>query len=260
MADTPATSASEKSPAAPAGENPAPGAPAAGAPAPSASAPASAPAPTGTVPAAGAHAAGAHATPAPAAPKKKSKFAGLGATILEVIAGLKSPDKPTRNAAAVFVGSLCGIGLVMILTVGHIYQVRKELRDQMNQSNAAKNLDEFIKKQAEEAKKQFTMQSLGTFTIQLKPIDGQKAGPGVMNLAEIDVQARCDEKETCDSLKEGLAQVSNEITTALGPMDRDELMTKDGKLHLKKKILDRINAWLPKGKVEDIYFSRLVIS
>jgi flagellar basal body-associated protein FliL len=268
MADTPATPATDKAAPPAAGDNPAPGAAPAGAPAAVAATPGTAAPGTPAAGATAAAPAGAHGAPAaahaasaaPSAAKKKSKFAGLGATIMEVIAGIKSPDKQTQHAAMLFIASLCGIALVVVLAGVHFYEVRKELRDQMSQSEASKNLDEFMKKQTEEAKKKFTMQALGTFTIQLKPIEGQRAGPGVMNLAEVELQARCDEKETCDSLKDGMAQVSNEITTALGPMDRDDLMTKEGKLHLKKRILDRLNAWLPKGKVEDLYFSSLVIS
>jgi flagellar basal body-associated protein FliL len=205
-------------------------------------------------------------TPAPAAdhpapaPRKKSRAAGLGGTIAEVLAGLKSPDKPTRNGAILFVVSLCGIVFVMGLAGVHVWEDRKNIQVQMNQSEQGKNLDEFIKKQAEEAKKKYSMQTLGTFTIQLKTIEGQKPAPGVMNLAEIEVQAKCDEVETCQRLEEGSAQVRNEITSSLGPMDRDVLLTKEGKSRLKKKLLDRLNAWLPKGKIEELYFSKLVIS
>jgi flagellar basal body-associated protein FliL len=214
-------------------------------------------------PAAPADAAGTPAAGAPApdsTPRKKSKAAGLGGTIVEVLAGLKSSDKPTRNGAILFVVSLCGIAFVIGLAGMHVWEDRKNIQVQMNQSEQGKNLDEFIKKQAEEAKKKYSMQTLGTFTIQLKVIEGQKPAPGVMNLAEIEIQAKCDEVETCQALDEGSAQVRNEITSSLGPMDRDELLTKEGKHRLKKKLLDRLNAWLPKGKIEDLYFSKLVIS
>jgi flagellar basal body-associated protein FliL len=216
--------------------------------------------------AAGIPVAGAPGTPAPVddhatpAPRKKSKAAGLGGTIVEVLAGLKSPDKATRNGAILFVVSLCGIAFVMGLAGMHVWEDRKNIQVQMNQSEQGKNLDEFIRKQAEETKKKYSMQILGTFTIQLKMIEGQKPAPGVMNLAEIEIQAKCDVVETCQALEDGSAQVRNEITSSLGPMDRDELLTKEGKRRLKKKLLDRLNAWLPHGKIEDLYFSKLVIS
>lgn len=188
--------------------------------------------------------------------EKKKAGSGLMPTIMEVLAGLKSPDKPTRNGAMLFVASLCGIAMVVILAGVHFYQVRKALLVRAETDH----LEEYMKKQAEEAKKTFTTQALGTFTIQLKPIADQKPAPGVMNLAEVDIDARCDEKETCDLLKDGSEKVRNEVTTALGPMDRDELYSKEGKARLKKRILERLNAWLPKGKVEELYFSKLVIS
>jgi flagellar basal body-associated protein FliL len=193
--------------------------------------------------------------------KKKKNGAGLGQQIQEVLGGLSSPDRPTRNAALLFVVSLMGVVGVFIAGGVHFWQVRKDLQAKFaDTGEQGENPNNFLKKQAEGAKRKFSIQDLGTFTIELKPIPGARPAPGVMNLAEIELQAECDEKETCDTLEEELARARNEVASVFTAMARDDLISKEGKRQLKKKIQDRLNGWLPKGRVEEIYISKLVIN
>jgi flagellar basal body-associated protein FliL len=192
---------------------------------------------------------------------RSNRLKKTGGTVREVFQGLKSPDVPTRNAAILFVFSLIGIGFVLILAGSYFWQSRKLMHDELtNTGDAGKNLGEFIRKQSEEAKMKYTFQSLGTFNIELKPIDPEVKAKGVMNMAEVEIQAQCDKKDTCDFLEGQSAKVKDEVTQVFTAMERDELLSKEGKKKMKKKIIDRLNLFLTEGKVEDLFFSKLIIN
>jgi flagellar basal body-associated protein FliL len=188
----------------------------------------------------------------------KMKFSG---TFGEVIQGLKSPDGPTRRGAMLFVFSLLGIIAVLGFSVRYVWMQRKGLEEQMAQTGeAGKNFGDFIKKQSDEAKQKYSLLSLGTYTINLKPIEGSKPGPGVMNIAEVEIQIQCDSKETCGLVDDRKTKVRDEVTNLFTAMEREELLSREGKRRLKKKILDQLNSDAPKGKIEDLFFTKLIIN
>jgi flagellar basal body-associated protein FliL len=193
---------------------------------------------------------------------RANRLKKTGGTLGEVFQGLRSPDVPTRNAAVLFVLSLIGIVFVAILAGNYFWQSRKAMHDELaNTGEAGKNLGDFIKKQSDDAKRKFTFQSLGTFNIELKPADPEGKTPkGVLNMAEVEIQVQCDKKDTCDYLDGQNAKVKDEVTQVFTAMERDELLSKEGKKRMKKKIIDRLNLFLTEGKVEDLFFSKLIIN
>jgi flagellar basal body-associated protein FliL len=192
---------------------------------------------------------------------RSNRLKKTGGTVREVFQGLSSPDVPTRNAAILFVLSLAGIVFVLILAGSYFWQSRKLMHDELaNTGDAGKNFGEFIRKQSEEAKRKYTFQSLGTFNIELKPVDSEVKAKGVMNMAEVEIQAQCDKKETCEFLEDQSAKVKDEVTQVFTAMERDELLSKEGKKRMKKKIIDRLNLFLTEGKVENLFFSKLIIN
>ena len=65
-----------------------------------------------------------------------------------------------------------------------------------------------------------------------------------MNMAEVEIQVQCDKKETCDFLDGQSAKVKDEVTQVFTAMERDELLSKEGKKKMKRKIIDRLNLFL----------------
>lgn len=192
---------------------------------------------------------------------RSNRLKKTGGTVREVFMGIRSPDIPTRNAALLFILSLVGIVFVLIMGGTYFWQSRKLMHDKLaNTGEAGKNLGDFIKKQSDEAKRKFSFQSLGTFNIELKPIDPETKAKGVMNMAEVEIEVQCDKKETCDFLEGQSAKVKDEVTQVFTATERDELLSKEGKKRMKKKIIDRLNLFLTEGRVEDLFFSKLIIN
>src|SRR4051812_36893539 len=86
-----------------------------------------------------------------------------------VVAGLISPDAPTRWMARVFVASTTALVVVAAVSV-HRYTVYKKNMALLlaSSDSQAKNLNRFIARQAEEAKRRYSTYPLGSFTVELK--------------------------------------------------------------------------------------------
>jgi flagellar basal body-associated protein FliL len=184
----------------------------------------------------------------------------------EVFRAIGSKDGPTRWMSLAFV--LSAVALVGTLYVGgKRWWERgpgnpKKAREQNEQ---AARMSEFIKKQSEDAKTRAAIVSLGSFTIELKDPETPDGKParrvsGVMNMAEIEIVLDCGERDTRIWVEENMAAVKNQLTNVLTPVERDELFTREGKKRLRKRMMDKLNSWLPHGKVQDIYFPKLVVS
>jgi flagellar basal body-associated protein FliL len=188
------------------------------------------------------------------------KHSGAWNHAVGITKDLISSDQPTRKMARYFFVSVAGIVFVLVASGIYFHDVRLKLKAASTEQG--KNLGDFLAKQAEEAKLKFTSQSLGTFSIELKTADGVqgKRSQGVMNLAEIEIVVTCDEKETCDFLEDNMPQVRNQLTDVFTAMERDDLLSKEGKRRLKGRVLQKLNLWLPKGKIENLYFDKLVVS
>lgn len=186
------------------------------------------------------------------------------ATFKEVAGSVRSPDRPTRRMATLFLMSCAGV-LVVVAMGWKRYRDLHHVKGELSESQKdAKRMGEFFQKQKEAATQRHTMMPIGEFTLELKPlmVDGAPAGPvrGVLNMAEIEIVVECDNKDTCLYLEKNLVLVRNHVTNILLPLGRDELMSREGKKKVKKAILDRINLWLPKGRIEGLYFIKLLLS
>lgn len=180
----------------------------------------------------------------------------------EVFQGLKSPDRLTRQMSALFVVCVAGTILFSTWTLvrlkSRLHFEKKKV--QVAEASASKNLGEFFRKQHDEAMIKAVMANLGSFTLELKAVPGMKVGPGANNIAEIEIEAECESKETRLFIEANLPQVKNELTNVFTALDRAELLSRDGKRKLKKQIRDRLNKWLPSGKVVELYISKLIVS
>jgi hypothetical protein len=100
--------------------------------------------------------------------------------------------------------------------------------------------------------------TLGEFKLPIrsdKPTDF-----GTKNMGMAEVVLLCDSPETRKWIQENIPVVRNEVLKAFSPMDREELLTKDGKLKLKNLIIKKLNAFLPEGTIQEIYFPRFVLA
>jgi flagellar basal body-associated protein FliL len=180
--------------------------------------------------------------------------------VAEVLRGLRSKDRPTRRMAALFVVSFVALLGVMSVSTARWWQQRSErLRIERETDEESRQLGEFLKKQADNARVRNTLQGIGAFTVELAPVPGKKNAPGVMNLAEIELVVECDVRETCAYVESKATEVRNQVTGVFTVLDREEVLSKDGKRKLKRRLIEKINMWLPKGKIQNVYFSKLVL-
>jgi flagellar basal body-associated protein FliL len=231
----------------------------------------------------------ASATPAaaPAKKKKGKKSAGpsLGQRIqggvksaqgqfVDVFKSLRSPDGPTRRMAVLFFASLAGVVAIGGLAIEHHARVKREQAERekaLAEARAERDAEAELYGKTESregehgtgaqgGKHAATMLSLGQFTIALKPVPGRPTGGSFVNMAEVELYAECDTGATHDFLEENLAQARSQLSGVFLSVDREELLSRDGKRKLKRRILELLNGWLPRGKIKEIYFSKLVVA
>ena len=178
----------------------------------------------------------------------------------EVTHSLGSTDPPTRRMAWVFVAALGGAVLVVSIAGSRYWHHWSALHSERRavQLHEEAMLSGFLKKQADLMHRKRVMLPLGSFTLELR----QPAGgtPANLNLADVEIVVECDTKETRTYLEDNLAQARNQVTNVFVAIDRGELLSADGKARLKKSLLDSLNASLPKGRIENLYISKLVLS
>jgi flagellar basal body-associated protein FliL len=195
-------------------------------------------------------------TQAAAAARKQKANAGL------LLRGLRSSDTKVRGMTVLFLLSLAGAVLLLAAAGARFYQGTKERREVERQRDASRSMSEFLTRQAEEKRRRVFTSNLGEFTFELgqgPSEDGAVNQAGVTGLAEVEVIIECDSAETCEYIDRGLASVRDQVTMAFTEVSRDELIQKDGKLRIRKAIVDRVNLALPRGKVVNAFFGRLVI-
>lgn len=176
----------------------------------------------------------------------------------EMFLSLWSYDRLTRHMALGFFMAIMGIGALTL--VGGKYFRRWDEPAKENFADAqARNLSRFIAKQKGAHEKFMATTSLGSFLVQLKKPEG-RIPAHVLNMAEIEVALVCDSQATCDAVDSEKIQLRDQITRIFLEMSREDLMSLDGKRTLKEEVLRRLNAWIKKGEVRDVYFTKLIIS
>ncbi|MGK5086352.1 flagellar basal body-associated FliL family protein [Bdellovibrionota bacterium FG-2] len=208
--------------------------------------------------------------------KKKKKKKGQGNAYLEsflettkslatlfkeAATGILSKDRLTRRMAFFFwISSLGYLGVCGMGFKYHCAATSRERQSERRIHEEKQNLSIFIKKQADDARRKAATLTLGTFWVELNSDFEGKTPFGLVNMAEIQIILECDSKETRVFLETNLVVVRDKFATLFTAMDRDEIMSREGKRSVKRKLLEKINTWLPSGKVEEIYFSKLHFS
>ncbi len=193
-----------------------------------------------------------------------SKPRDFGEALGDLAKSVASPDRPTRRAGWTFFLTLALSAFILFVTIRR-WVSPKSVEGLPANSHAAEGdmsgqLSEFLERQAQEAKWKNTTLGLGDFVIDLKRKGDEVKAPGVNNMASLEIFIECDTRETCEYIEGSSVQARSQVSNALIQIDREELLSKDGKRKIKKAIIDRLNTWLPKGRIENLYVTKLVVS
>ncbi len=220
---------------------------------------------------------------------RKAKLAargdvGLKSTSQALLRGVRSQDPVVQRMSILFWFSLLGFLILAGVTTRETLIRWRQRAD--NQALAAliaeapdlpilhwaqfdgvegarKRMMELRNKAKERDVKERTL-SLGEFQVEMAPLPGAVPYRGVLQLAQLELTIECDKVETCTFLSTHLIQVKNEITNALTPLDRREVMTSDGKRRVKRSIISRVNKWIgtqnESGQLSEVYIVKLLVS
>ena len=175
--------------------------------------------------------------------------------------GLRSKDAPTQRMSFIFIFCLLGIFCTAGLWFKYLVtQKREHIEAAALLQKAAKEAAAEDQAESSELKKRPNMLGLGKFSIELTEKPKVRKAHGMMNLASIELYVNCDSKETCDYIEGHKVQVQNEVTGFFTPLEREEFLSISGKRYIRKALIERLNSWLPSGKIKDVYFVEIIIS
>lgn len=188
-------------------------------------------------------------------------MAGFLSELPQVVENLGSKDKPSRRMAVVFLVSVAGLITTIVIGVVQFFSRSSDAPVQLSLvEQDAKKISDFVQKQVDLSKQRASFLQLGTFTIELKSVPGSRPTRGVLNMAEVEIFVQCDEAKTRDFLFAHQAQMRDHVTRVIPVMDREELLTREGKKLIKNRIRKELNEWIPSGEIIDVHFSRLMIN
>ncbi len=191
---------------------------------------------------------------------RKNFFGKIFGVLKEVLPEMISSDASARKMAWLFALSLIGVVFTTSwMTFRFIQNNKDKIAAMTAHGEETKHLGDFIKKQADEARHRSATLIVGTFVVTLKEIPGKKLPPGGMNLGEVEIIIECDSRDTRNFMESQLQKVKNQITSVFTNVDREAILTREGKRLLRRQIIENLNNWLPSGKVEELYFTKFII-
>ncbi len=190
----------------------------------------------------------------------------------EMLGSFRTGDPRTRRMVVVFVFSILSVVGVSVLSIYRVISVVREHQQAQRERDAAQSMSEFFARQADESQKKSFTAILGEFSFEVKDSPTYRdpemseaefrrlqASAGVVQVAEAEIMVECTTEETCHFIEKALPVVRNYVTNVLIEIEREELMTREGKRRVRKQIADRINGWLGSPRVTNVYFSKLVL-
>ena len=174
-----------------------------------------------------------------------------------LFSGLFAKDLPTRRASFFFF-----IVVLIALTIPVVSLRRHFHRKALEQKRVADIMMERDmadwKKESEVEKRRDSIVTLGSFVVELKKLPNQPRNSLSVGLAEVEIVLLCDGKKTRDSILESMVQIRSHLSDVLTAMDREELLSKEGKRRLREMLRKDLNNWLPEGKVQEVYIPKLL--
>lgn len=192
-------------------------------------------------------------------PKKEKKRSWLAETFVQVFNGLRSPDWPTKKMAFLFICFFTGSVITLSLTARQVYLAFKSpIPHPEEETLPAGEHTEGMKELSKELDQYATLE-VGSFSVELKPIPGKTGPQGLIDIAEINIVIICDEPKTCKYIEDNLSRARDQMINVFIQVDRDRLLTTNGKLEIKRAILQRLNSWLPEGEVKNVVFTDIIV-
>lgn len=170
-----------------------------------------------------------------------------------------SRDPGSRRGSLLFLLSFLGILSVCTTFLKSEWKIYKSERIIAAQEEA-KRIEEATQKETESSNYKAKVLVIGLFNIELMPDRENKTQEGIVNLAEVEITVLCDEVSTKEFIEANILQARGQIGQNLVAMEREELLSRDGKSNLRALLLRKLNTWLPSGKVTELYFSSLILS
>lgn len=212
------------------------------------------------------------ASAAPASEAKVEKPAqpsALKATLSELKGALLVGPAPRRRMALLMITGIIG-GLVVI-GVGTARYIRfarvaaEKARRHSQGSDDCKELKCTFNKLEELAKQKTALAEIRDATVTLGEFEVSLVGLGNGQKGvklELDVAVEFDSAETGRWVAANKDPVRSEVLGAAATLTgftREDLLTAEGKARIRERIRDRLDQWLPSGKVKGIYFSRFLL-
>jgi flagellar basal body-associated protein FliL len=102
--------------------------------------------------------------------------------------------------------------------------------------------------------------NVGEFSVELSKGEKKGESSNQLNLLELEIVLECDTADAGGVIEENKTEVRSQLTSVLLGMKADEVLTRDGKGMIRALIIERMNQWLPHGKVIRVYFSKFLAS
>ncbi len=179
-------------------------------------------------------------------------------------AELKSEDGPTRSHAR-FVFFILLVALLSIGKLGHLGYLRRKERIRIEQI-AADQVARAKAEAEEQARKNLPPRtlSLGSFTLELRDKPGQMMARNSLNSADMEIVIACSEPEVCEWIESRIQLARAELGSLFVPMERDRLLTLQGKRAFREEIRDALNHWLEsrgvQGQIVEVLMPRFIMS
>lgn len=205
-------------------------------------------------------------------PEKRKIFTKQN--LKDLFLGFRSPDKATRKMTGFFYISIFVFIALLGSTGKNWYrsQAAKKKALAALQVEADKKAPHVLKEKEKEAIK--LQLNLGEFMLELRPRheegDGKAYEKDRMNIATIEIIAECNSVEICHFVEQHIVQVRDQMILMLTGLEREVLMSREGKLKVKRALIEKLNHWLGqqgvsekgshKAPIENLYFNRLVLT
>lgn len=219
----------------------------------------------GTAPAAAEAPAGfGNEVPAKKEPKKVApavkKKVGLARAVGE---SMGSKRLHVKLWAWLFIASVIGLS-VSSYGLFRIWMRHKEIQAEIKKQQEV-SPEELAKKLAAEKKlegEEYLARnlSLGVFQFQMKKMATEPEPRDIQNIAQIEISVLCDSLATKEYITSHMQLVKDGVTQALIGFSRKDLMSSEGKKSIQEKILIKVNVSLPEGRVERVFFTKLILS
>lgn len=187
---------------------------------------------------------------------KNKKFVTI---FLDLFNSLSSFDEPTRRVALLFALSFFGVLGVSFKMAHRVWKAKHQVWA-LEAKRHTKEFEEMVRKHADELRQRESIFTIGNFHIELFSSSAEeKVTRKKASLAEVEIVVLCDNQETREFLEARTDQVKNQITNVLTAFEREELLSREGKKRLKGLILKKLNEWLPHGKIQEVYFTKVLL-